>query len=64
MLLLESQHLQRVPDLWINHLHCCQSASTAATVLCFSTATDFEAGAVIEKASGLYIGPSAKLVNL
>ena len=36
------------------------TASGATTV--FSTATDFEAGAVIEKASGLYIAPSAKLV--
>ena len=37
------------------------TAGSASSVL--STATDFEAGAVIEKASGLYIGPSAKLVN-
>ena len=29
----------------------------------FKTATDFVAGEVIEKAAGLYIGPSAKLVN-
>ncbi len=29
----------------------------------FSTATDFEAGSVIEKASGLYISPNAKLVT-
>jgi flagellin len=37
------------------------TASGATTV--FSTATDFEAGAVIEKASGLYIAPNAKLVT-
>lgn len=29
----------------------------------FSTASDFEAGSVIEKASGLYISPNAKLVT-
>jgi flagellin len=39
------------------------SATAGAASSVLSTATDFEAGAVIEKASGLYIGPSAKLVN-
>ncbi|MBL6641217.1 MAG: hypothetical protein ISP36_11635 [Rhodobacteraceae bacterium] len=38
-------------------------ATASGATAVFSTATDFEAGAVIEKASGLYIGPSAKLVN-
>ena len=38
------------------------SATATGTTTVFSTATDFEAGAVIEKASGLYISPSAKLV--
>ncbi len=38
------------------------SATATGTTTVFSTATDFEAGAVIEKASGLYLSPSAKLV--
>ena len=38
-------------------------ATASGATAVFRTATDFEAGAVIEKASGLYIGPSAKLVN-
>ncbi|MBT7414211.1 MAG: hypothetical protein HN770_00895 [Rhodobacteraceae bacterium] len=39
------------------------SATAGAASSVFSTATDYEAGSVIETASGLYIGPSAKLVN-
>ena len=37
------------------------TATSASEV--FKTATDFVAGELIEKAAGLYIGPSAKLVN-
>ena len=37
------------------------TATSASEV--FKTTTDFVAGEVIEKAAGLYIGPSAKLVN-
>ncbi len=39
------------------------TATADQTTAVFSTATDFEAGSVIEKASGLYISPNAKLVT-
>jgi len=39
------------------------SATAGAASSVFSTATDYEAGSVIEKASGLYISTNAKLVT-